>query len=217
MHYEVGVGDAGMDGLDAINGQDVTGRRAGELVGAVGGADGDGQRVDLGLLDEVGGFFGVGQQHGVIQVAAAVLQGAQAAQFAFDGNATGMRQLGHLGGNLHVVLVGGRGLGIFLQGAIHHDRAEAALDRAEANGRRGAMILVHTDRNFRIGFQCGKDQVTQKGLTRIFAGAGGYLDQRGAVGFLGGFHDGMKLLEVVDVEGRYAVIVFGCVIQQLTK
>jgi hypothetical protein len=51
-------GDAGVDLLDALDGQDVAGRGTGELVGAVAGADGDGQRVDAGLLDEVAASSG---------------------------------------------------------------------------------------------------------------------------------------------------------------
>jgi hypothetical protein len=62
VHHQMGVGDAGVDLLDALDGQDVAGGRAGELVGAVRGADGDGQGVDAGLLDEVGGLFRIGQQ-----------------------------------------------------------------------------------------------------------------------------------------------------------
>ena len=49
VHHQVGVGDLRMDGRDAVDGQDVAGGLAGELVGAVAGADGNGQRVDTGL------------------------------------------------------------------------------------------------------------------------------------------------------------------------
>src|SRR5690606_11533221 len=41
VHHQVGIGDALVDFLDAVDGQDVAGRRLGELVGAVAGADGD--------------------------------------------------------------------------------------------------------------------------------------------------------------------------------
>lgn len=67
MHHQVGVRDARVDFLDALDRQGVPGRRLGELVGAVAGADGDGQGVDLGLLHEVGGFFRIGQQLAVVQ------------------------------------------------------------------------------------------------------------------------------------------------------
>ena len=67
MHHQIGIGDAGVNVLDALNGQDVASGRTGELVGAVAGADGDGQRVDLGGLDELRGFFRIGEQLRVIQ------------------------------------------------------------------------------------------------------------------------------------------------------
>ena len=67
MHDQVGVGDALVDGLDAADGQDVTSGLAAEFVGAVGGADGDGQGIDMGLVDKVGSLIGVGKQHVVGQ------------------------------------------------------------------------------------------------------------------------------------------------------
>jgi hypothetical protein len=79
------------------DGQDVACGLAAELVGAVAGADGDRQRVQLGGLDEHGSFFGVGQHLAVVQLAfgadAVFLAGfagfqvAQAAQLAFHGGA----------------------------------------------------------------------------------------------------------------------------------
>ena len=100
MHDQVHVRDARVDFLDAVDAQHLAGGLLGELVGAVRGADGDGQRVDLGLGDEVGGLVRVGQQLAVIELALGAVavffaglagfQRAQAAQFAFDGDAAGM-------------------------------------------------------------------------------------------------------------------------------
>src|SRR5690606_17674914 len=67
VHHQVGVGDALVDFLDAVDGQDVTGRRLGELVGAVAGADGDGQGIHLGLAHELRGLFRIGQHLAVVQ------------------------------------------------------------------------------------------------------------------------------------------------------
>ena len=50
VHHQVGVGQAAVDLLDHVHRQHVAVRLAGELVGAVAGAHGDGQRVDLGRL-----------------------------------------------------------------------------------------------------------------------------------------------------------------------
>ena len=59
MHHEVRARDAGVYLLDAADGQDVAGGLAAELVGAVAGADGDGERVHAGVAHEVGGLLGV--------------------------------------------------------------------------------------------------------------------------------------------------------------
>jgi hypothetical protein len=106
VHDQVGVRDAGVDFLDAVDGEDVAGRLLGELVGAVAGADGDGQRVAVGLLDEVGGLLDVGQQlfaghvaFGAVAVFLVALHGferAEHAEFGFDGNADGVREFDHL-------------------------------------------------------------------------------------------------------------------------
>ena len=53
----MGIGQAFVDGLDPFDGQNVAGGLAGELVGAVAGADGNGQRIELRALDEFGGFL----------------------------------------------------------------------------------------------------------------------------------------------------------------
>ena len=55
-------GSLRVDLLDHVHGEDVAVGLAGELVGAVAGAAGDRQRVDLGARDEVDGLVGIGQQ-----------------------------------------------------------------------------------------------------------------------------------------------------------
>src|SRR5690606_2236736 len=61
VHDQVGVGQAAVDFGDAAYGQNVARGRAGDLVGAVAGAHGDGQGVHLGVGDKARGFFGVGE------------------------------------------------------------------------------------------------------------------------------------------------------------
>src|SRR5690606_3246461 len=123
VHHQVGTGDALVDCLDAIDGQDVTGRRFGELVGAVAGADGNGQGIDLGAFDEVSSLFRVGVHLAVVEntvgagavffTGSAGLQAAQATQFAFHGNAAGVGHGDGLLGHAYVVLIVGRGLAVF--------------------------------------------------------------------------------------------------------
>src|SRR5690606_30036609 len=67
MHHQVGVGEVPVDLFDPLNRQDVTRRRTGKLVGTMTGADGNGQRIHLGRLDEMGGLLRVGQHLAVIQ------------------------------------------------------------------------------------------------------------------------------------------------------
>jgi hypothetical protein len=77
------------------------------------------------------------------------------------------------------------------------------------------VVLVHHHRDVRIGLDGGLDQVAQEGFAGIFARAGRALHDDRAAGFVGGFHDGAHLFQVVDVEGGQAVAVFGGVVEQL--
>ena len=69
MHHQMGVGDAAVYLFDARNRQDVAGGLAAEFVGAVAGADGNGQRVELRGLDEHRRLLGVGQHLAVVELA----------------------------------------------------------------------------------------------------------------------------------------------------
>lgn len=227
MHDQMGIRDAVVDLLDALDGQDVTGRRTGELVGAVGGTNGDRQGVALGVLHEVGSLVRVGQQLVVGQLAFgtgavflaghAGFQGTQAAQLAFHGHTTGVGDLGDLGGHVTVVVVAGRGLHVGHQGAVHHHRAEAGLDGAQADRRLGAVVLVQHDRDVRILLDGGNDVVTQEGLAGVLAGTGGGLNDHRGVDRGGRFHDRVDLFHVVGVVRRHAIAVLGGMVQQLTK
>ncbi|MOA31919.1 hypothetical protein D3C78_1531010 [compost metagenome] len=57
--------------------------------------------------------------------------------------------------------------------------------------------------------------MAQERRTGVLARTGGGLDDHRGVGLVGRFHDGAHLLEVVDVESRYAVAEFGGVVQHL--
>src|SRR3569623_3470576 len=50
VHHQMGVGNARVDFLDAADRENVAGGRTAELIRAMAGADGDGERGDLGLL-----------------------------------------------------------------------------------------------------------------------------------------------------------------------
>ncbi len=104
-----------MDRLDAFDVEDIAGRRSRELVGAVRRADRDGERVDAGFGDEVGGLFGIGQQLRMIEHAfgagAVFLAGGsgfertEATELAFDRDADRVRHVDDAARDHHVVFV----------------------------------------------------------------------------------------------------------------
>ena len=102
-------GQPAVDLLDHVHGEDRAVGLAGELVGAVRGAHGDGQRVDLRLGDEFDGLVRVGEELvvaelalgavAVLLVAHAGLERAEHAELALDRDAAEMRHLDHLAGD----------------------------------------------------------------------------------------------------------------------
>jgi hypothetical protein len=93
---------------------------------------------------------------------------------------------------------------------------DTGLDCSHADCRRLAVVLVHDDRDVRVGFDCRVDQVTQEGFAGVFTGASRSLHDHRRVDSVGSGHDGLHLFQVVDVESRDAVAVFSSVVQQLT-
>ena len=79
------------------------------------------------------------------------------------------------------------------------------------------MVLVHDHGNVRVRFDGRQHQVTQIRFARVFACTGRCLQNHRAVGFLRSLHDGLDLLQVVDIECRYAITVFGSVVQYLAQ
>jgi hypothetical protein len=61
------------------------------------------------------------------------------------------------------------------------------------------VILVHDDGNIGVALHGRLDQVAQEHFAGIFAGARGRLHDHRAVRLGRGGHDGLHLLEVVDV------------------
>ncbi len=203
MHDQMGVGNTAVDFFDALNGQYVAGGLTAEFVCAVAGANGNGQRVHLGLLDEVGRLLGVGQQllagHGgvgavaIFFVALHGFQRAQATQLAFDGNTAHMSHLNHLLGHVQVVFIAGNGFAVGFKAAVHHDRAEAQINGALANAGVLTVVLVHHQRNLGVGLYRGGNQVLDEGFARVLACARTGLKNHRSARFFGGFHDRLDL------------------------
>ena len=227
MHDEVGVRQAAVDFLDHIHGEDGPVGLARELVGAVAGAHRDGQRIDLCRAHEIDGLIRVSQKLRVIELAFGAMavfgfahsgfQRTKHAELAFDRDAAGVRHLDDFAGHGDIVVVVGRGLRIFLERAVHHHRGKAELDGGRAGGGAVAVILVHADRDVRVEFGAGIDDVLQHDIVGVGTGAARGLHDDGGVDLVGRLHDGERLFHVVDVEGRQAIAVLGCVIEQLPQ
>ena len=78
------------------------------------------------------------------------------------------------------------------------------------------MVLVHDDRDMGKFVHSRFHHGAQERSTRVLAGTGTGLHDNRRVRLVRCFHDRAGLLQVVHIESRYAVAVFGGVIQQLT-
>ena len=106
-----------------------------ELVSAVRGADGNGQRVTAGLGNELLHFLGtgvVGILSGNIDL---VLNASQSAQLSLDHNTVIVSVLDDLAGDLDV-------LSERLGGSVDHDGGEAAVDAGLAGLEAVAMVQM---------------------------------------------------------------------------
>jgi hypothetical protein len=79
----------------------------------------------------------------------------------------------------------------------------------------GAVVLVHDQRDLRVGLGRGLDQVLDEGLAGVLARPGAGLQDHRRADFRSRGHHRLHLLEVVDVEGRNAIAVFGGMVEQL--
>ena len=111
-----------------------------ELIGAVAGADGDGQRVAAGLGDELLHLLGAGVGRIVGGDLDLILDAGQGAQLGLHDNAVVVGILHDLLGDLDIL---GKGLG----GGVDHDGGEAAVDAALAGLKVGAVIQMQHDGN----------------------------------------------------------------------
>ena len=71
------------------------------------------------------------------------------------------------------------------------------------------MVLVHDHGDVGVRLNRGQHQMAQISFTRIFTSTCRGLQDHGAVRLLCSLHDGLHLLEVVDVKSRYAIAMLG--------
>src|SRR5450631_5798 len=153
----------------------------------------------------------------VLFFARAVLERAQTAKLALDGNAEAVGDVDDLSGDGHVVFVARRRLAVVFQRTIHHDAGKSIANGAHAGVGGVAVILVHDDGKLGIELRSGKHQVAQEGVVRVLARASRGLHDDRAFRGAGGLHDGLDLFHVVDVQGGHAVVVGGGVVEKGTK
>ncbi len=79
------------------------------------------------------------------------------------------------------------------------------------------MVEMHADRILRIDFDQRVHHVLEHDVIGVLAGAARGLDDDRRVDGGRGRHDRQRLLHIVDIEGRNAVIVLGGVVKQLAK
>ena len=227
MHHQVGIWQAAVDFLDHVHGQDVAVRLAGELVGAVAGAHGNGQGIDPGGADEVHSLVGIGQQLVVAErafeavavflLAHAGFQGTQNPELTFYRSPDPVGHVHDIAGDPDIVIVVGGGLAVGHQGAVHHHRGEAVLDGRGAGGFVIAVVLVHADRDVGIHLRQGIDQVLQNDVIGIGARAAAGLDDDRGIHGISGLKDRQTLFHIVDVEGGHAIALLGGVIEKLSQ
>src|SRR5690606_8192353 len=114
-----------MDFLDAVDGQDVTSRRAAELVGTMAGTYRNCPRIHTGISHKTRSFFRIGQHLLVAEFAFSTntivftshtgFQGTQTADLTFNRHTTGMRHFHNSTGYTHVVVVVSWSLAVYTQ------------------------------------------------------------------------------------------------------
>ncbi len=114
--------------------------------------------------------------------------------------------------DIDVVVKSRNGLAVAHQGTVHHDGRETEINSTFADLRTLSVILMHTDRNFRISFNCGLDKVFKESFSGILSGTCRSLHDNRSIDFAGGLHNCLNLLKIVDIECRNTVIIFSCVI-----
>ena len=190
------AGEAFPDLLEDIEAE--LGLRPGlELVGAVAGADGDGQGIHARAGDELLDLLGAGVAAVLRADVHVVLDAGQTAELAFDDHAVVVGVFHHLAGEGDVVLEA-------VLAAVDHDAGEAAVDAALADLE--ALAVVQMDADGKAGIRLGRlDQLHQVHVLGVFSGAGGHLeDQRGTA--LGrGLGDALDDFHVVYVESADGV------------
>ena len=169
-----------------------------ELVGAVAGADGDGQGIAAGAGREVNDFFRM-RVHGFVSFDRNfVFYTGQRAELSFDHNAVIMSILNNLAGQGDVFFIGPGG-------GVDHNGGETAVNAALAELEAVAMVQMQRDRDIGVFDHGSLNQLDQIGVVGIGAGTLGNLQDNGSFQFACSFGDTLDDLHVVDVESADSI------------
>ncbi len=169
VHDDGRAGDFFLDGADHV---EVQALLALELVRAVAGADGGGERVAPGLVDEFDGLVRVGQAGVAFVHLDVFLHAAELAEFGLDADALGVGALDDALGDGDVFVE------IVVAGVDHDRRIKAAVDAVVA----GFLVaVVEMDGEDRLGENDLRraDDGFEHALVGVFARALGKLDDEG--------------------------------------
>ncbi len=198
MHDDRGAGDLLLDRFDDV---EVEGLLALELVGAVAGADGGGEGVAAGPLDEFDGLLGIGEAGVAFVDLDVLLDAAELAELGLDADALGVGAVDHPLGDGDVLLEGVVG------GVDHHRAVEAGIDAIVA----GLLVaVVEVDGVDRLGEDIvgGADEGLEHPLVGVFARSLGELDDEGGLGGHAAAEEAEDLLEIIHIvgpDGEFAV------------
>ena len=163
-----------------------------ELISAVRGADGDGERVDARACGELLDFVGRGEHGVVCGDVDVILDARELAELCLDDHAVVMCILDHLFGDGDVLLPR-------LGGSVDHDGSEASVDGCLADVEVCAVVEVHGNGDVRR-LHRGFDEVTKVHGVGVLSGTGRDLQDDGRVELVCGFNDGLDHLHIVHVE-----------------
>ena len=195
-------GKPGQAGLDLLEDVEVEGLLALELEGAVRGADGAGEGVAAGALDELLGLGRVRQRGVAVLDLDVFFDAAEHAEFGFDGDALGVGAVDDALGDFDVLLER------IVRGVDHHGAEEAGVDALVA-GLLVAVVEMHREDGLREDLAGSADDGLKHALVGVATRTLGNLDDEGGLRLDGAAEQAHRLLGIVDVVGADGVFSVG--------
>ncbi len=200
------IGHAGNFLRDGFDNVEVKRLLALELVGAVAGADGHGERIATGTLDELDSLIGIGQAGVAFIDFDVFLDAAEHAELGFDGDALGVGAVDDAAGDGDVFVK------VFVRG-VDHDRAvEAGVDAVVAS-LLVAVIEMDGEDGFRENLLGGADDGFEHALVGVITRAFRKLDDEGRLALHVAAEEAHRLFEVVDVIGADGEFLVGDLVE----